>query len=403
MSVTTPAPATTIPDPSMDFLPLYADQTEAVILSRMAAWANEGLDPVANADAWVDTREGSHWFTVTMPAIREIARLYDLIGTEVPMSAFVLWAWEVYLDDLAAVYEVFRLPGTPSQGTVTFAGAAGLVIGAGATVSAVPSTPDNPAPLFEVTVGGTIPDGGSGTGTIDLAVQAVDVGEGGDVAAGAITAPSSPLPGITFTNAEPTIGGTDVETDDALRTRTLDAIVAGGPGTVADYVKWAGAWPGVGRVTVVPVWNGAGTVLVMISDPNGQPLPDAVVSALQADLDPVAGQGEGVAPVGATVTVETSTLLSITVAADLTYNSGYSWDGSGGTVAVGQLIQAQIIAYLLTVPPGSSVTLSHISGIIATYPGVFDVASVRLNGTAANVSVALSPPKVPVLTSFTPS
>ena len=403
MSTTAPASLSiaSIADNSQQFLPLFPTQTEAVILARMQDWANEGLDPIANADIWVDTREGSHFQTVLMPAIREFARLYDLAGSEVPMSGFVLWAWETYLDDLAAVYEVFRLPGTPSLGTVSFSGPAGTVIDPGVNVSALQLSPSYAAPLFEVTVGGTIPDDGTGNGELDLAVQATAVGIAGDVAADAITVPSSPLPGVTFTNAEETLGGTDVETDDALRTRVLAAIASSGPGAVLDYIRWAGGWPGVGKVSVVPVWNGAGTVLVMISDPNGQPLPQAIVNGLQQNLDPVSGQGSGVAPVGAIVTVDTSTLLPAPVIADITYENGYSWDGYGGTIAVGPGVQAQIIAYYLSVAPGSEVVLAHVSGLIATFPGVFDVGGVTIAGAAANLQVGLEPPQVPVLSSFT--
>jgi uncharacterized phage protein gp47/JayE len=402
MSTTAPAPAAAL-DPTIDFVGLFADQTEDVILNRMIAWANEGLDPVDNADQWTDTREGSHWYTAVLPAVREIARLYDLAGTEVPMSAFILWAWGTYLDDLANAYDVERLAATSSVGAVTFTGPAGTRISLNTTVGTVPTGPDDQTPTFAVTQAGTIADAGSGTGALDLSVQATEPGAAGNVAALAITAPVTPLPtGVTLVNQGPTGGGSDPEPDESLRLRVLQAIAGQGGANVAKYVQWASQWPGVGQVKVVPTPTGPNSVLVMIDDATGQPLPTAVVDELQQALDPFPGKGSGLAPVGAQVTVETSIPLAIDMTVGtISYESGYSADGIGGTIAVRDDITAAVAAYLLTVRPGDEVVLAHAAGIVATWPGVHDATDVELNGAAANVAVALSPPQSPFLNSLT--
>lgn len=382
-----------------EFQPLFPDQTEDVILARMIGWANEGLDPIADADLWVDTREGGHWRTCITPIVQELARLYDLAGTDVPMSGMVLWAWGTYLDDLAAVWDVQRRAATYATGVLTFTGPAGTMIDAGVTVAVVPSTPDDPAPEFSVTIGAAI----GGGGTVDLPVQCTEAGAFGDVAANSITYITTPgLGAVSANNGAPTSSGSDPETDDSLRTRLLQAIAGKGPGAVADYIRWAQATPGVGRVYVVPIWNGPGSVLVMVTDVNGEPLSSAIVTGLQNTLDPVAGQGEGIAPIGATVTVETNTLLAIDVVATFVWETGYSWDGAAGTIAAGPAIEKAISQYLLTVPPGGSVVYEKISGIIATTLGVHDISAVTVNGAAVNVAVALTPtPKAPYLHSFT--
>lgn len=388
-------------DPTeQQFAPLFPDQTEDTILTRMVGWANEGLDPVADSDAWVDTREGSHWATAIVPMVRELARLYDLAGTDVPMSGMVLWSWGTYLDDLAAVWDVYRLAATPAVGSVTFSGPVGETIDVGVTVSAAPSTPDDPAPLFRVTTAGTI----GGGGTVSLPIEATEAGKAGDVAANAITVPSTPLPaGVTFTNPDPTTSGSDPETDEGLRKRLLAAIAGKGPGTVADYMRWAQATAGVGNVHVVPIWDGPGTVLVMVSDDNGQPLSSAIVTGLQNALDPTSGLGHGIAPIGAAVTVDTSTLLALDIAATFTWATGYSWDGTGGSIAAGPAILAALNAYLLSIPPGGTVVFSHVYGLISTAAGVADVSGVTVNAGTANVAVGLTPPQAPYVHSFTAS
>lgn len=393
----------TTPDPTLEFVGVFADQTEDVILARMEGWANEGLDPVADAGQWVDTREGGHWQTATMPGVREIARLYDLAGTEVPMCAFVLWAWGTYLDDLAAVYDVERNPAVAATGFVTFTGPAGSIITVGDTVATVPISADDTVPEFGVTTQVTIPNLGSGLGAVDAPVTATVPGLAGDVAAGAIVAPSTPLPaGVTVSNAAATLGGADPESDDALRIRVLAAIEGHGPGTAADYVTWASAFSAaIGNVKVVPAYAGANTVLVTIADVNDQPLPSGTVTGLQDNLDPVSGKGQGVAPIGAQVTVETNTILDLVVAATVTYQTGYSATGAGSTVALAPQISAAITAYLNTILPGDAIVLSHIAGIIATTPGVHDVTGVELNSGTTNITLTLTPPQSPVLTTLT--
>lgn len=390
MGVTTPDV-----DASLEFIGLFADETEEVILARWEDWANEGLDPVADADQWTDTREGGHWYAAVIQPCRELARLYDLMGTEVPMSAFVLWAWGTYLDDLAAVWDVVRLPATQAVGVVTFSGDAGVDITLGTTVGVAPATPEDPAPTFSTQIDAVIPDGGGGSGSIDVPIMADEPGRDGDVGAGAITAPSTPLdPSVTFVNAAATGGGSDPEADDALRVRVLRASAGKGPGNVRDILGWATGWPGVGSAKVVPVWAGPNSALAVIADASGQPLPADVVAGLQADIDPVPGQGAGTAPVGQQITVATPVALVVNIAAaGVVYEEGYSADGAGGTLAVEPELSAQIQRYLLTVLPGGAVSHAHVAGLIATYPGVKDVTgAVTLNGVAGNLAVALGPP-----------
>jgi uncharacterized phage protein gp47/JayE len=402
MSTSAPSPAAVL-DPTIDFVGLFADQTEDVILNRMISWANEGLDPVNDADLWTDTREGSHWYTAIVPAVREIARLYDLAGTEVPMSAFILWAWGAYLDDLAAAYSVERVAATAAIGQLQFTGPAGTQITLNTTASTDPTGPNDDTPDFATTQAGTIADAGSGTGTLTLSIQATAPGAAGDVAANAITVPSTPLPaGVTLNNALPTGGGADAESDESLRLRVLQAIVGQGGANVAKYVQWASQWPGVGQVKVVPTPTGPNSVLVMIDDANGQPLPADTVAGLQQALDPFPGKGSGLAPVGAQVDVETSTPLSIdVVVGSISYESGYSADGAGGTIAVGDDIKAGIAAYMQSVRPGTEAVLAHVAGIIATWPGVHDAGGVTLNAGTTNIAVSLSPPQSPFLNSLT--
>jgi uncharacterized phage protein gp47/JayE len=244
-------------------------------------------------------------------------------------------------------------------------------------------------------------DDGSAAATGALApfnaapVTAADAGSAGNVAAGAISQVLTPLETQpTVTNAAATTGGADVEDDEHFRQRILAAYSqAGGAGNASDYVNWVLANPAVGYVTVQPLWSGAGTVRVIITDRNNQPSSDAVVAEVQADLDPVPGLGAGRAPIGAIVTVATPSTLAIDVEAKVVLASGYSLDGTDGNIAVDTPIKAVLDAYLTTLPPGDDAILAAVFRQIMSVPGVLDVTDAGgttpplLNGSDANVSV----------------
>lgn len=497
-------------DDALKFLPLYPGDDEAAILERAIAAANEGLDPAVDVDQWVDTREGGHWRVCVMPGVREFARVYDSLGTEVVMAGFPVWSWGDYLDDHAEVQDIVRLAATPADGEALFTGPAATVIAAGTTVGVEPVNPDDEVPEFEVTMGGTIPAaaaapaspsaaGSTGGGTLAasadyayrvtaidddagetlagtevvgtvpggglgkitvgwsavatatgyriyradtaggvygrlvevsgaasyvdtgavtpdtglglpianttggklaLAVQATEAGVAGNVAANAITVFSSPPPaGTTVANPESTQGGTEAETDEALRERVLGAFQGQGAGNKRDHERWSRAWAGVGRVTVIPLWNGPGTVKHIVTTADGDPVSAGTVAGLQADLDPVPGAAEGRAPVGAIVTVTTATTRSIEITATVECETGYSLDGFGGTVALRQDIVTALRDYVERVEPGGEVVVAHLTGRVVDVTGVHDAKIDALEGVtpAVNVAISSDPAQVPVM------
>ena len=75
-------------------------------------------------------------------------------------------------------------------------------------------------------------------------------------------------------------------------------------GNVADYKERVNAMNGVGGVKVYPVWNGGGTVkLVIINSEFNVPSAE-LVGQVQTAVDPVqnSGRGVGIAPIGHVVT-----------------------------------------------------------------------------------------------------
>ena len=71
-------------------------------------------------------------------------------------------------------------------------------------------------------------------------------------------------------------------------------------GNIADYKNKVELLPGVGAVKVFPVWNGGGTVKIVLVDSEWSVPSSELVEEVQEAIDPVGTQGTGVglAPIG---------------------------------------------------------------------------------------------------------
>lgn len=96
-------------------------------------------------------------------------------------------------------------------------------------------------------------------------------------------------------------------------------------GNVQQYIEWAEEFDGIGAVKVFPLWNGTGTVKVSILDYEGDPATLTLITDFQNYLDPnIEGLGNGVAPIGAKVTVSTASTKTIDVTGNVKLKEGYA-------------------------------------------------------------------------------
>lgn len=433
----------------LDFLPVVQEDARK-IRARLDADINAGLDP---ADPeYIDTTEGGWYYDLTQGFVLEQERLYDEMGTDVPMSFLPLYAWGTYLDELGFTVGVNRNDAAKATGEVTFTGTNGALVATGTQVAVSQADADSDPVVYETTGQGTI----SG-GSVTLPVQAITPGSAGNVAAGLVDMLLTPNSAVaSVTNDDPITGGADVETDDRYRVRVLlEWQAAHGGGTIADYERWALDHDGIGHARVIAVSQGPGTVSVVVTDDDNKPVSDAVVNDLWLEIDPPSaattlslgetlptgtvdvastadfetagrvrigntvvsytgttgttltgctggtgtfpigepvyqvGKGGGKAPIGAVVLIWTPDL--VTVDADLTVNfeDGFSLDGAAGSVATRDDIEAAIREYLDSREPGEDVVLNHVIAQVFLVPGVEDVTAATLNGSgAASLAIA---------------
>ncbi|MDX1744357.1 MAG: baseplate J/gp47 family protein [Halobacteriales archaeon] len=345
-----------IPDPP------FGTETEDSIRDRMFTNMDSGLDQAQGSMAW----------NLISPLAIEVAKLWAALD-EVVEYGFAQTAYGKFLDARAEEHGVTRKGAAPATGTVRFNGTNGTVIAAGTQVSntVLAGSVEEPQ-VFETDSGGTI----SG-GFVDLAVTAITDGADGNLPANAIDRLVTIIAGVTSVdNAAATTGGVDEETDDELRDRLLAAVAAReGAGTPDDYETWAMEVEGVGAATAEPVWAGAGTVRVMILDSNLDP----ASAGLQTD---VADYLETKRPIGASVTVDTPSIVTHAISATLTMESGFTVAG------VQSAVEAAIQAYYDTLSTGDDVIYNEVGAAIVQTQGVADYSSLLVNGGSTNVTVS---------------
>ncbi len=182
--------------------------------------------------------------------------------------------------------------------------------------------------------------------------------------------------GVTATLTDIIASGEDIETDENLRARYYSRIrSAGTSGNIYNYRNWALEVPGCGDAKVFPLWDGPGTVKVLVIDEDmaiDPALPDAVAAHI-----------ESVRPIGATVTVESPTGLTIDVEADVLL------DGSRLLADVQNSFSATLSAYLNEIAFETySVSYAKVGSLLLSTDGVQDYSGLLINSGTANITIA---------------
>lgn len=114
--------------------------------------------------------------------------------------------------------------------------------------------------------------------------------------------------------------GEDEEGTEDFRQRyfeTIKSIAYGG--NIDDYRKKVKDIDGVGLVKVIPVWNGGGTVKLIITDSEFKEPTSELISKVQEIIDPIPfhQKGVGIAPIGHYVTVVGAKLKKINITCEI--------------------------------------------------------------------------------------
>lgn len=210
-------------------------------------------------------------------------------------ASFARSSWGEYLEMRAEEHGIFRKNAIKAIGKVTVSGNGIVPLGSIFQTKTGIS--------FKTTKAATISKSG------DIPVECTTAGTVGNVAAKTITKIPMSIPGISSVmNAAAMHDGFNEEDDDSLFNRLLFKVrQPATSGNKNEYLQWANSVAGVGKAIVKPLWNGNGTVKVLITDANGDPASSDLQSKVAAYI-------ESVRPIGATVTVAAPIIFAVKVA-----------------------------------------------------------------------------------------
>ena len=159
-------------------------------------------------------------------------------------------------------------------------------------------------------------------------------------------------------------------------------------GNTTQYERWCNEYPGIGHSKVLPLWNGDNTVKLSILSASNGIASEELIAEFQEYIDPnCEGMGNGVAPIGAFVTVSTATEVKVNVAADITMKSGHTDTG---------VIDEAIRKYFSNISyEKNNVAYMNVGAVILDVEGVESVNNLLLNG--ATVDIPLENEEIPVL------
>lgn len=338
----------------------YDDITPESLKSKM-------LQDLTVKGAEIDTREGSYANTLVSVAAYQLFKLYQQFPSLLSM-AFPDEDSGEYIDKAAAQVGMVRTPGKKATVTVTFSGTDGTVIPAGTSLYAPES-----GLQFLTAEDTTIADG-----TASVTAVAAEVGADYNLPAQSITSMYINVVGVlSVTNDAAATGGVDEESDvdffaryHARRTLPITS------GNVNHYITWASEVSGVAYANCLPLWNGNGTVKVVIAGADRGPVDETVRAACAAHI-------EDNRPIGATVTVVSVVEREIPLTATVTLVSGYTKEQVADQLssAVSQLLTAQNFGEPVTVP------FSRFLACLLQCPGVADYSSFTVDGGTTAVTL----------------
>ena len=330
---------------------MFSNQTYEVIKQRI-------LDNI-NID--IDKREGSFTSNMVAPLVEELAKAYISMG-DILSLGFIEDGFDTYLDKRVGEFGVYRKTGTKAIGEIKVEGKEGAVITNGTLIKANDL-------YFTVLNDIELPNENI------LYIEANEVGYKYNLLANTEFELVEKNNKVTkLINEVEFSNGVDIETDEDLRKRFVK--VVNNPSTSGNknhYEEWALETNGVGRAIVYPLWNGSGTVKVMIVGNDNKPVSDEIIEACELHIS------ENM-PIGCQLTVTTPTNLNIIINASIELKEGYEIE------EVKEEFENKLNEYLKTVT--TELTYSKIYGLLANMAGTEDISELTLNDNNINISIA---------------
>jgi uncharacterized phage protein gp47/JayE len=338
---------------------VYEQMTYSYLLQQM-------LDRVAGD---VDKREGSIIYDALAPAAAELSELYAQLDVNMNL-AFADTSSGEYLTRRTSDFGINRQAATRAKRL-------GKFYGSGETAVDVPIGSRYSVSMVNFVVKERLSAG-------SFVLESELEGEAGNQQFGDML-PIDYVPSLARAElVDVLVPGEDEESDNQLRRRFLAEVQnPGTSGNVSDYMKWTTSVAGVGGARVLPLWDGPGTVKVVIVNADKQPASELLQQEVLAYLNEQR-------PIGADVSVVSAISVPIAAAASVTLAAGYTIQ------QVKAAFTAAVSAYLEeTAFQINYVSIAKLGTLLLGIPGVIDYARLLLNGGSANIELDID--EVPVV------
>lgn len=309
--------------------------------------------------------EGSIFFDVMSVIAEENIKTLAILK-EIFLNSFGLTAKGEFLDWKCSEIGIERKQGIKASGVLKFVGNNGVFI------------PNNTIVLCDELQYITLKDTTiNNTREALVEVEAFEIGSRYNVLENTINKLGTPISGIeSVTNENKFINGTDIEDDDTLRKRYLDKVKEQATsGNAYHYKQWALSIKGIGQAKVYPLWNGAGTVKVIVVSSTGTNVEENKLEEVRAYI-------EEKRPIGATVTVVNARPKVINVSVTIQKNILIDLE------VIKQQLKLQLNEYFSNINlNGGKVSYGKVSAILFETNGIQDYSNLRLNNTLDSINV----------------
>lgn len=330
---------------------MFENQTYETIRSRI-------LD---NTNINIDKREGSFLSNMVSALAEELAKAY-INMSDILSLGFIEDTFDTFLDKRVSEFGVYRKEGVKATGEIKVEGKEGATITNGTLVKANDL-------YFTVLNDIELP-----TDNV-LYVEANEVGYKYNLLANTEFELVEKNDKVTkLVNETNFSKGVDVESDEDLRKRFIKIVNnPSASGNKAHYEEWALEVDGVGRAIVYPLWNGNGTVKVMIIGNDNKAVSEDIINNCKLHI-------EENMPIGVSLTVVTPTSLNISIKATIELKEGYDIED------IKLDFEASLNEYLKGVT--NELTYSKVYGLLVNHSGVEDATSFTINDNNINISIS---------------
>lgn len=223
----------------------------------------------------------------------------------------------------------------------------------------------------------TIEDAILKAGELEVTIpgEVIEPGKAGNVSIGGFIVLNNPPVGIEYVkNDEEFKNGTDEEDDELYRERILyKTRKPGTSGNPSHYEQWALEVTGVGAAKAFRVWDGKGTVKVVICDSNRKGAGENLVSETFNYI-------ETQRPVGVVLTVTSAQEKVINISANIRLANGYTIH------EVFEKFKEDITEHFKSIAfKDSYISYARIGSMLLDTKGVGDYSELKLNETISNI------------------